>query len=47
MADLITGIFYNRASAETAVDQLETLGYERDQISVLMHDRRGQKSLPT
>lgn len=43
MADLITGIFYNRASAETAVDQLETLGYERDQISVLMHDQTRAK----
>ncbi len=47
MADLITGIFYNRAAAETAVDQLETLGYERDQISVLMHDQTRAKELPT
>jgi len=43
MADLITGIFYDRAAAEAAVDQLETLGYEREQISVLMHDRTRAK----
>ncbi len=39
MAELITGIFYNRASAEAAVDKLENFGYERDDISVIMHDR--------
>ena len=32
MADLITGVFYDRAAPEVAVDQLETLGYERAQI---------------
>jgi len=43
MADLTTGIFYDRAAAEAAVDQLETLGYEREQISVLMHDQTRAK----
>ncbi len=39
MADLITGIFHNRSTAESAVDRLEALGYEREEISVLMHDQ--------
>ncbi len=43
MADLITGIFYSRKAAEATVDELETLGYKRDQISVLMHDETRAK----
>ncbi len=39
MAELITGIYYNRTSAEAAVDKLENFGYQRDDISVIMHDR--------
>ncbi len=43
MAQLITGIFRDRTSAESAVDSLENLGYKREDISVLMHDRTRMK----
>lgn len=43
MAQLITGIFRDRTSAESAVDSLEHLGYKREDISVLMHDRTRMK----
>jgi len=43
MADLITGVFYSRGAAEAVVDQLETLGYEREEISVMMHDQTRAK----
>jgi len=39
LADLITGLYHNRSSAEDAVDKLENLGYKREDISVIMHDR--------
>ncbi len=38
MAEMITGVFHNRTTAASAVDRLEALGYEREEISVLMHD---------
>ena len=39
MADLITGIFQNRAAAERAVTDLQSLGYSQNDISVMMNDQ--------
>jgi hypothetical protein len=41
--DFQTGIYDDRASAERAVDHLHGLGYGRDDISVLMHDKTREK----
>jgi len=38
-----TGLYHSRSSAEEAVDKLESLGYRRDDISVIMHDRTRAK----
>ena len=38
MAHLVTALFENRASAESAVDQLIDAGYSREDISLLMSD---------
>ena len=38
MADLITGLFRDRAEAERAVADLQNLGYSQNDISVLMND---------
>ena len=39
MADLITGMFRSRASAERAVSDLQNLGYTQNDISVMMNDQ--------
>ena len=39
MADLITGIFHDRAEAEQAVNDLQNLGYSQKDISVMMNDK--------
>jgi len=39
MAELVTGMFLTRASAERAVTDLQELGYTQDEISVLMSDQ--------
>jgi len=39
MADLITGMFRSRASAERAVSDLQGLGYAQNDISVMMQDQ--------
>ncbi len=39
MADLITGIFRDRAAAERAVADLQQLGYTQNDISVMMNDQ--------
>lgn len=38
MANLITGMFRNRADAERAVADLQSLGYTQNDISVMMND---------
>ncbi|MBV9848199.1 MAG: DUF2382 domain-containing protein [Armatimonadetes bacterium] len=38
MADLITGLFHDRAEAERAVTDLQNLGYSQNDISVMMND---------
>ena len=38
MADLITGLFHDRAEAEQAVNDLQNLGYSQNDISVMMND---------
>ena len=38
MADLITGLFHDRAEAERAVNDLQNLGYSQNDISVMMND---------
>ena len=38
MADLITGLFQNRADAERAVADLQNLGYSQNDISVMLND---------
>jgi len=38
-----TGIFYNRHDAEEAVKLLHELGYEDDEISVIMSDKTRAK----
>lgn len=38
-----TGIFDDRQSAEAAVERLRELGYDSDDISVLMHDKAREK----
>ena len=39
MADLITGLFHDRADAEQAVNDLQNLGYSQNDISVMMNDK--------
>jgi hypothetical protein len=39
MADLITGMFRDRVSAERAVADLQQLGYTQNDISVMMNDQ--------
>ncbi|MBV9849797.1 MAG: general stress protein [Armatimonadetes bacterium] len=39
MADLITGMFRNRADAERAVADLQNLGYSQNDISVMLNDQ--------
>ncbi len=39
MADLITGMFRDRVSAERAVADLQSLGYAQNDISVMMQDQ--------
>ncbi len=39
MADLVTGMFQDRASAERAVHDLQQMGYAQNDISVMMHDQ--------
>jgi hypothetical protein len=39
MADLITGVFRDRAAAERAVSDLHNLGYQAQDISVMMNDQ--------
>jgi hypothetical protein len=41
--DFETGIFDDRQSAEDAVARLRQMGYESDDISVLMHDKAREK----
>ena len=38
MADLITGLFHDRAEAERAVNDLQNLGFSQNDISVMMND---------
>lgn len=40
MAKTVVGIFKNRANAETAIDELQTLGYDTKNLSVIMKDYR-------
>jgi len=39
MANLITGLFESSASAENAVAQLKQIGYEQNEINIVMKDR--------
>jgi hypothetical protein len=39
MTELITGLFRNRTSAEQAVTDLKNLGYQPNEVSVIMHDK--------
>lgn len=39
MADLITGMFRDRASAERAVADLQNVGYTQNDISIMMNDQ--------
>ena len=39
MANLITGLFDNEAAAETAVSQLKQIGYQENEINIIMKDR--------
>lgn len=41
------GIYSNRATAETAVDQLIAAGFSRQDVSVLMSDKQGSKDFAT
>lgn len=41
--DFEGGMYYDRASAEDAVERLHGLGYERDDVSVLMTDKTREK----
>ena len=41
--DFEGGMYYDRASAEDAVGRLHGLGYDRDDISVLMNDKTREK----
>ncbi|BDI33010.1 hypothetical protein CCAX7_50610 [Capsulimonas corticalis] len=43
MADLITGLFRDRASAERAVADLEALGYRQSDISVIIRDETARR----
>ncbi|HTV72296.1 MAG TPA: hypothetical protein VME66_01135 [Candidatus Acidoferrales bacterium] len=38
MARFITGVFHDRAEAERTVEELEDLGYERSEISVITNE---------
>ena len=40
MAKTVVGIFKNRDSAEAAIDELQTLGYDSKNMSVIMKDYR-------
>ena len=39
MANLITGLFDNEAAAETAVSQLKQIGYQENELNIIMKDR--------
>lgn len=41
------GIYKSRATAEAAVDQLQTAGFSNDDVSVLMSDSKGSKEFAT
>ncbi len=47
MADLITGMFLDRAAAERAVADLQQLGYGQGDISVMMHDQTRARDFAT
>ena len=38
-----SGMYYDRTSAESTVQRLHDLGYTRDEISVMMHDKTAQR----
>jgi hypothetical protein len=47
MAKTIVGIFKNRTNAETAIDELQTLGYDTKNLSVIMKDYRKKDGMDT
>lgn len=47
MADLMTGLFPDRASAEQAVADLKALGYQPNQISVMMNNQTHAREFAT
>lgn len=47
MADLITGMFRDRASAERAVADLQSMGYAQNDISVMMQDQTRARDFAT
>ncbi len=47
MADLVTGIFANRADAEQAVNDLQKMGYVQNDISVMMQDQTRARDFAT
>jgi hypothetical protein len=45
MANLITGLFDSEAAAENAVSQLKQIGYQQNEISIIMKDRNAAANL--
>lgn len=45
MASMVLGVLRDRASAETAIDELKNLGYRPEELSVMMKDSGEQEAL--